>query len=111
MYHFVTLMTCFRLIGADICAAAILISFGAVLGKTSPLQLFIMAFFEVIFYAINETLCFKYLQISDMGGSIVIHTFGAYFGLAVAFALYREEAVENSNEGSTYQSDLSAMIG
>ena len=105
------LMLYFRLIGADICAAAILISFGAVLGKTSPLQLLVMAFLEVIFYAVNETLCFKYLKISDMGGSITIHAFGAYFGLAVAFALYREVTVGHSNEGSSYQSDLSAMIG
>lgn len=100
-----------RLLGADICAAAILISFGAVLGKTSPLQLFVMAFLEVLFYSLNEVLCFQYLKISDMGGSIVVHAFGAYFGLAVAFVLYREEAVDNSNEGSSYQSDLSAMIG
>lgn len=107
----VTLILLYRLIGSDICAAAILISFGAVLGKTSPLQLFVMAFFEVIFYSINEVLCFKYLKISDMGGSIVIHAFGAYFGLAVAFALYREETVGHSNEESSYQSDLSAMIG
>ncbi|EDV19600.1 expressed hypothetical protein [Trichoplax adhaerens] len=99
------------LIAADICAAAILISFGAVLGKTSTLQLIVMAFFEVIFYSINETLCLQYLKISDMGGSIVIHAFGAYFGLAVAFVLYSRDAVGHANEGSSYQSDISAMIG
>ncbi|RDD37533.1 Ammonium transporter Rh type C [Trichoplax sp. H2] len=99
------------LIGSDICAAAVLISFGAVLGKTSPLQLMVMALLEVIFYAVNETICFQYLKISDMGGSIVIHAFGAYFGLAVALVMNKKEAVDNPNEGSSYQSDLSAMIG
>ena len=39
---------------ADFTSAVVLISFGAVLGKTSPVQLIIMAFFEVICALINE---------------------------------------------------------
>lgn len=35
--------------------AALLISYGAVIGKVSPLQLIIMTFFEVIFYSINKS--------------------------------------------------------
>ena len=31
-----------------------LISFGAVLGKTSPLQLAVMAFLEIVFFEVNE---------------------------------------------------------
>jgi hypothetical protein len=36
--------------------AAVLISFGAVIGKSSPLQLCVMMFFETIFYSINKAL-------------------------------------------------------
>ncbi len=36
--------------------AAVLISFGGVIGKASPFQLLVMAFFETIFYSINKRL-------------------------------------------------------
>lgn len=43
-----------RMLTSDFAAAAVLISFGAVLGKTSPLQLILMAFLEIIFFSVNE---------------------------------------------------------
>ena len=42
------------MIKADFSAAAVLISFGVVLGKTSPLQLIIMALFEIVFFEAND---------------------------------------------------------
>ena len=53
------------------------------------------------------------LKATDTGDSMVVHAFGAYFGLAVAAVLYTpniEEAAEEK-EGSTYHSDLFSMIG
>ena len=44
------------LIKADFAAGAVLITFGAVLGKTSPLQMMVVCFFELIFYGINEAI-------------------------------------------------------
>ncbi|KAM7314085.1 putative ammonium transporter, partial [Ixodes scapularis] len=44
------------MIGAEFTAAVVLISFGAVLGKTSPLQLLVMAIIEVVIFACNEHL-------------------------------------------------------
>lgn len=43
---------------------------------------------------------------------MIIHAFGAYFGLAVARVLYRP-GLKNGHEkeGSVYHSDLFAMIG
>lgn len=41
------------LIETDILVAAILISFGCILGKTSPVQLVIVAFLEVPIYLLN----------------------------------------------------------
>jgi len=45
-----------RIINADFSTATVLISFGAVLGKTSPVQLLIMTVLEIAIFAINEHL-------------------------------------------------------
>nr|XP_014346876.1 PREDICTED: ammonium transporter Rh type A [Latimeria chalumnae] len=101
-----------RMINADFSTATVLISFGAVLGKTSPVQMLIMTILEITIFGINEHLVANVLKASDCGASMTIHAFGAYFGLAAAFILYRP-ALKNGheNEGSVYHSDLFAMIG
>ena len=50
---------------------------------------------------------------SDMGGSMVVHAFGCYFGLAVARCLYKENSkqMESEAEAAEYHSDLFSMIG
>ncbi|KAE8605411.1 hypothetical protein XENTR_v10015120 [Xenopus tropicalis] len=100
-----------KMINADFSTATVLISFGAVLGKTSPVQMLFMAIIEIAVFACNEHLA-GYLQASDIGASMTIHTFGAYFGLAAAVVLYRPSLKNgHDNEGSVYHSDLFAMIG
>lgn len=97
------------LLNADVATAAVLISVGAVLGKTTPLQLVVMGAVEMVFFAANEYLSSHVLQASDLGGSMVVHVFGAYFGLAVSRALGRPK--DTSEEASSYTSDMFAMIG
>ncbi len=46
----------YRMINADFSTATVLISFGAVLGKTSPVQLLIMTLLEITTFCINEHL-------------------------------------------------------
>lgn len=139
-----------RIINADFSTATVLISFGAVLGKTSPVQLLIMTVLEITIFSINEHLVANVLKVSgsqthflflwfiflrdftqiipnmwynsyiimplgqanDVGASMIIHAYGAYFGLAVARVLYRP-GLRNGHEkeGSVYHSDLFAMIG
>nr|ANV82514.1 ammonium transporter Rh type A [Clarias batrachus] len=100
------------MINADFSTATVLISFGAVLGKTSPVQLLIMTLLEITTFCINEFLVVEKLEASDIGASMTIHAFGAYFGLAVARMLYRPGLRNgHNNEGSVYHSDLFAMIG
>ena len=97
----------------DFAAGAVLISFGAILGKVSLFQLWAMATFEVFFYCINEAIVVEIFKIYDIGGSIVIHTFGAFFGLSVALFYQAEDAIKDSaklNSGN-YLSDLVSMIG
>ncbi|XP_034555830.1 ammonium transporter Rh type A [Notolabrus celidotus] len=102
----------FKIINADFGTATVLISFGAVLGKTSPLQLLIMTILEITIFSINEHLVATVLQANDVGASMIIHAFGAYFGLAVARVLYRPGLRNgHDNDGSVYHSDLFAMIG
>uniref|UniRef100_A0A3Q4HA85 Rh family B glycoprotein n=1 Tax=Neolamprologus brichardi TaxID=32507 RepID=A0A3Q4HA85_NEOBR len=94
------------MINADFCTGSVLISFGAVLGKTSPVQLLVMAVFEVTLFAVNEFI------LLNAGGSMTIHTFGAYFGLMVARVLYRPNLHKSKHKNSSvYHSDMFAMIG
>ncbi len=122
-----------RIIVADFVAAAILISFGAVLGKTNPTQLIVMAFIEVLLQSANEFVGLKRFCAFDIGESMFVHVFGkleksnidipmyvtflfigAYFGIAVSVMLYKDvltdvKAVER--EKTVYHSDVFAMIG
>jgi len=99
-----------NLLVADFCAAAVLISFGAVIGKASLTQLVVMASFEVVVQGINEHIGLSFLQAYDVGESIYVHVFGAFFGLAVAKVLHHKE-IESKDESSNYHSDLFSMIG
>uniref|UniRef100_A0A674K6G9 Rh family C glycoprotein n=1 Tax=Terrapene triunguis TaxID=2587831 RepID=A0A674K6G9_9SAUR len=95
-----------NLINADFCVGSVCIAFGAILGKTSPVQLLILTLFQVTLFAVNE-----YILI-NAGGSMTIHTFGAYFGLTVTRILYRPNLEQSKDkQGSVYHSDLFAMIG
>ncbi|XP_004590487.2 ammonium transporter Rh type A [Ochotona princeps] len=101
-----------NMINADFSTATVLISFGAVLGKTSPIQMLIMTIMEISVFAGNEYLVSEIFKASDIGASMTIHAFGAYFGLAVAGVLYRSGLRRgHDNEESVYHSDLFAMIG
>jgi len=114
------------LIAADFAAAAVLISFGAVIGKASIKQLTLMVFLEIIFYSISEAINFEEVVMSDVGGSVNVHTFGCYFGCSVGFMLAHsrrtsggarvrgkrmEEAKSQDMFGSVYVSDIFAMVG
>lgn len=101
------------LIMGDFGAAAVLITFGAVLGKVSVMQLWVIATFEIIFYTLNEAICAGTLQAVDMGGSMYVHTFGAYFGVAACFFFQTKKAKldEFSRCGGGYYTQLIAMVG
>ena len=71
-----------------------------------------MALIEVVFYALNESIQMIVFRINDVGGSIVIHTFGAYFGLAVAWMCTPSDiAAREADNACTPVSDLFSMIG
>ncbi|WIA15531.1 hypothetical protein OEZ85_002165 [Tetradesmus obliquus] len=105
------------LIDATFCAGSAMIAFGAVLGKTTPTQLTWLMLGLVPLYALNQHLCFKTLQALDMGGSITIHAFGAYYGLAASLVLSNKRQAfgaytsANPKNSASYISDLFSIIG
>jgi len=96
---------------SDFAAGAVLITFGGLLGKVSPLQLLVIALIECVVYGGNETIGAGKLGAVDMGGSIFVHTFGAYFGLACAWMIGGEKAKDHPLNTSTKTTDMFAMIG
>lgn len=61
-----------RVIEADIAAAVVLISMGALLGRTTPIQLLVMAVIEIVVYAANE---YAQLELLKVMNAIVIVSF------------------------------------
>lgn len=99
-----------NLIHADFTVIAILISFGAVLGKTTLTQLVVLAIIEVVVQVYNEHLNMNIIKTYDVGRSVYVHLFGAVFGLAVSKLLHFK-GVHSSKQAPVYHSDLFCLIG
>ncbi|XP_042891177.1 ammonium transporter Rh type B-like [Penaeus japonicus] len=100
------------LMDAEFACATVLISFGAVLGKASATQLVLAVLLEIPSWVINKYIGVEVLGVVDLGGSILVHVFGAYFGLGMSKMLSRRvPAMDHDQEGSTYHSDIFSMIG
>ncbi len=100
---------------AEFAVAAALISMGAVLGRLRLYQYALISVFLVPIYMINEWLVLDGgLGITkgfvDAAGSIVIHAFGAYFGLGLAVALTKQKHMDHPIE-SDASSDRFSMLG
>jgi ammonium transporter Rh len=96
------------------CASA-LIAMGAVLGRLRLHQYALLAALVIPFYMLNEWLVLDgglglTRGFVDSAGSIVIHAFGAYFGLGLAIALTRkgQRAIAIQSDET---SDRFAMLG
>lgn len=101
-----------NLVNAEFACAVVLISFGAVIGKTGPVQLLVLALLEVPIFSATEWAVLKYIKINDAGGSILIHLFACYFGLGVTFVLYRPGLSKgHAKEITSYQSDILCVMG
>ena len=101
------------LIDADFAAATVLVSLGAVLGKLSFPQYVVMCIFETFFYSLNYKLCDIKLHVTDAGGSMFIHAFGALFGVFCAWILFYndENAKTNPKNTTGYCSNTFGFIG
>jgi ammonium transporter Rh len=113
------------------CAGSVLIAFGVWIGKIGPEQLLFMGMLQTVFYCTNAYVIEGLLGLRDVGGTMVIHMFGAYFGLAAGKflsppdtrkrATYRVFVIllfffmlfaQNKRyAGASYTSDTFSMIG
>jgi len=99
------------IINAEFSAATLLISFGALIGRATPFQMCVLAIAESVFYAVNKVIIvFGLINAEDVGGTLTIHMFGAFFGLAAAKALGSQQKDATNNESSRV-SDVFAFIG
>lgn len=100
---------------AEFAVAVALISMGAVLGRLRVYQYALMAILIVPLYMLNEWLVLDGgLGITkgfvDSAGSVVIHAFGAYFGLGLAIAMMKKGQREQTIETDA-TSDRFSMLG
>ena len=100
---------------AEFACASALIAMGAVLGRLRLYQYAILTAFLIPAYMLNEWLVLDGgLGITrgfvDSAGSIIIHAFGAYFGLGLAVALTHSKHMQQPVE-SDETSDRFSMLG
>lgn len=95
---------------ADFSTISLLVTYGALVGKTSSFQMLVISIVQPIIYSLNERLGI-FLEVTDVGGSILVHTFGAVFGLALSALMTPREAFETVDNEPVYQSDIISMIG
>jgi ammonium transporter Rh len=106
------------LLFAEFGCASALIAMGAVLGRLRLHQYALLAALIIPFYMLNEWLVLDgglgaTTGFVDSAGSIVIHAFGAYFGLGLAIALTRKAhraIAAQADETSDRFSMLGSMV-
>lgn len=100
------------LIVAEMCAASALISIGAVLGKTNPVHLILIALLEVSGFILNEWLLQTLLSAQPLNSIMLLHIFGAFFGLMLTWILYRKGSEQRfEKEKFDRKTGLFSMLG
>ncbi|XP_009987243.1 PREDICTED: LOW QUALITY PROTEIN: ammonium transporter Rh type B-like, partial [Tauraco erythrolophus] len=100
------------MVSADFCAAAVLISTGALLGRVNPAQMLLLTLLGVTLFTLNEYTLLTLMGVSDSGGSLTVHTFGAYFGLMVSRILHQPRMDKRKERQDTgHQADIFAVVG
>lgn len=106
-----------RFILAEFAAASLLVCAGACMGRLKMYQYIVLGILFIPLYMMNEWILLENgLGLIDLGtfidtgGSIVIHAFGAIFGLGVAIAITHKKEAAIPIE-SDFTSDRFSMLG
>ncbi|KAG7280707.1 hypothetical protein CRUP_004507 [Coryphaenoides rupestris] len=100
------------LVLAEMCTASALVSVGTVMGKTNPVQLILIAILEVSGFILNGWLLQTFLEVRPLNCAMQLHTFGAFFGLMLTWALYRKGSETRfEKEKMDGKSGLFSMLG
>lgn len=65
----------------------------------------------MIWWGLNESIGVLLFKATDAGGSMFVHSFGAYYGLAACYFFQPNRARVSKNMKSSYQSEMIAVIG
>lgn len=68
-------------------------------------------FWEMVFWGLNVAICTESIMGVDMGGSVIIHAFGCFFGLAASYFFQPSRAAVSSNIDSNHNSEIIALVG
>jgi ammonium transporter Rh len=105
------------LILAEFAAASLLITAGAVLGRLKMWQYILLGLLFIPAYMINEHIMLgnglgliASGSFIDVGGSIVIHAFGAIFGIGVAVSMTTKDEFNTEIEAD-FTSDRFSLLG
>lgn len=105
-----------KLILAEFAAASLLICAGAVLGRLKMIQYLVLGVLFTVCYMLNEWIVLGgglgllKSGFVDTGGSIVIHAFGAIFGLGIITAMTTQKEFNEPIETDA-ASDRFSMVG
>jgi len=106
-----------KLLFAEFAAASLLIAVGACLGRLRMRQYFVMALLFVPCYMLNEWILvdnglgmIPKGEFIDTGGSILIHAFGAYFGMGVIVRMTTKKDFDKEIESDKISNQFS-MLG
>ncbi len=106
-----------RFVLAEFAAASLLICAGACMGRLKMHQYIVLAVLFIPLYMLNQWIILEnglgiisQGAFLDTGGSIVIHTFGAIFGLGAAIAITHKKEAPTPIE-SNHTSDRFSMLG
>lgn len=106
-----------KLLFAEFAAASLLIAVGACLGRLRMRQYFVMALLFIPCYMLNEWILvdnglgmIPKGAFVDTGGSILIHAFGAYFGMGVIVRMTTKKDFDKEIESSKMSNQFS-MLG
>lgn len=105
-----------KLIAGEVSAGALLIALCAIIGKTNSFQYLIITIWGCFLYTLNEQIVMnpvKGLSCRDVGGSMIIHAFGAFYGIGITWMYnYKDgEGSASKNLHETQDSLSMAMIG
>mmetsp|Transcript_1409 Transcript_1409/g.1932 ORF Transcript_1409/g.1932 Transcript_1409/m.1932 type:complete len:465 (-) Transcript_1409:311-1705(-) len=101
----------FDLVEGYFAAATLLISFGAIVGKIPPTRILLLSLLEVAIYALNVEVVLRWLKPADVGGTISIHLFGAFFGLSASYIWGYPPGGAEEEERTSRASDVFSMLG
>jgi len=91
--------------------AAVLVSFGALLGKTSPLQVLFLTLLGGACVTANKVYIIDAFLVKDVGCTYSVHLFGALFGVCASMVCSRGITINEELLSSTYSSDINSLLG